>query len=64
MANTKKKTTSTTKTTTKRVAAKKPTVRKTAPKQTGLSNDDKRVAWLAVIVVTVMLIYLALTYFA
>ena len=58
MATSKKGTTK--KTTTKKAAAKKVT----ATKKTGLSNDDKRVVWLAVTVIVVMLAYLAFTYFA
>ena len=48
-------------------ATKKPTKKtatKKATKKAILSNEDKRAVWLAVTVVVVMLVYLALTYFA
>ncbi|MBR5662851.1 MAG: hypothetical protein IKX00_04275 [Bacilli bacterium] len=47
-----------TKKTTKKPATKKVT------KKAKLTNEDKRVVWLAVTVVVVMLVYLALSYFA
>lgn len=48
---------------TKKTATKKPATKR-ATKKAILSNEDKRVVWLAVTVVVVMLVYLALTYFA
>ena len=47
-----------TKKTTKKAATKK------ATKNKGLSYEDKKLVWLAVTVVVVMLVYVALTFFA
>ena len=44
-------------------ATKKPATKKVT-KKAKLTNEDKRVVWLAVTVVVVMLVYLALSYFA
>ena len=51
------------------MAATKKTTKKAAPKKVAkkkasLSYQDKKVVWLAVTLVVVMLIYLALEYFA
>lgn len=52
----------TTKKTTKKTATKKTT--KKPVKKDVLTYSDKKVAWLAVTLIVVMLVYLALTYFA
>ena len=53
------------KTTTKKTTAKKTTTRKApAKKNVGLTYEDKKIVWLAVILVVAMLVYLALEYFA
>lgn len=53
------------KTITKKSTTKKPAAKKTVTKKKDvLTYEDKKIVWLAVILVVVMLVYLALEFFA